>query len=141
MNKRHNITFWTDSFKLYFSLTAIVNYFWIKTFVSCIWRCNTFFWYSLLLQWTNFSIFRCNYLENSWNTKQFCNSFFSPKYVPPLKLVSAIFIKFLFFHQMIVLQKLSKMLFILSKKVFSFSRYSIFCISIFPSFSPCGPLL
>ena len=36
------------------------------------------------------------------------------------------FIKFLFFHQIIALQKLWKM-FISSKKVFLFSRYSIFC--------------
>ena len=37
------------------------------------------------------------------------------------------FIKFLFFHQMIGLQKLWKMFFISSKKLFSFSRYSNFC--------------
>ena len=53
----------------------------------------------------------------------------------PLKLVSAIFIKFLFFHQMIALQKLWKMLFISSKKLFSFSRYSFF---YFCSFLPVG---
>ena len=34
---------------------------------------------------------------------------------------------FLFFHQMITLQKLSKMLFISSKKPFLFWRYLIFC--------------
>ena len=39
-----------------------------------------------------------------------------------------------FFHQIIVLTKLWKMLFVSSKKLFSFSRYSKFCISIFPSF-------
>ena len=50
----------------------------------------------------------------------------------PLELVSAIFIKFLFFRQMIALHKLWKMLFISSKKLFSFSSYSIFCISSFP---------
>ena len=45
-----------------------------------------------------------------------------------LKLVSAIFLSnFYFFHQMIALQKLWKM-FISSKKVFLFSRYSIFVI-------------
>ena len=55
-----------------------------------------------------------------------------------LKLVSAIFIKFLLFHQMIALQKLWKML-ISSKMLFSFSRY--FCISVLPSFSACRPLL
>ena len=57
-----------------------------------------------------------------------------------LKLVSAIFIKFLFFHQMIARQKLWKMLFISSKN-FSFSRYSNFSISVLPSFSSCRPLL
>ena len=37
-----------------------------------------------------------------------------------LKFVSAIFIKFLFFHQMIALPKLCKMLFISSKKLEKF---------------------
>ena len=55
-----------------------------------------------------------------------------------LKLVSAIFIKFLFFHQMIALQKLRKMLFSSSKKLFSFSRYSIFVFLSFPLFLPVG---
>ena len=45
------------------------------------------------------------------------------------------------FHQMIALQRLRKMFFISSKKLFSFSRYSSFCTSVFPSFSPCKPLL
>ena len=43
-----------------------------------------------------------------------------------LKLVYAIFIKFLFFHQMIALKKICKMFLISSKKLFSFLRYSIF---------------
>ena len=43
------------------------------------------------------------------------------------------FTKFLFFHQMIALQKLRKMFFISPKKLFSFSRYSNFC-SFFPYF-------
>ena len=42
------------------------------------------------------------------------------------------FITFLFFHQMITLQKLWKMFFISSKKLFSFSRYLNFYF--FPSF-------
>ena len=46
-----------------------------------------------------------------------------------------------FVHQMIALQKLWKMLFISSKKLFSFSRYSNYCIFVLPSFSPCPPLL
>ena len=45
------------------------------------------------------------------------------------------------FHQMIALQKLWKMFFISSKKLFSFLRYLNFFISIFPSFSPCQPFL
>ena len=45
------------------------------------------------------------------------------------KLVSAIY----FFYQMIALQKLWQMHFILSKKLFSFSRYSNIC-DYFPSF-------
>ena len=50
--------------------------------------------------------------------------------VVSLKLVSdQIFIS----DQVIVLQKL-KMFFISSKKLFSFSRYSNFCISVFPFF-------
>ena len=47
-----------------------------------------------------------------------------------LKLVSAIFIKNLFLHKIIALQKL-----------FSFWRYSNFCISVLPLFSTCRPLL
>ena len=43
--------------------------------------------------------------------------------------------------EVIALQKLWKMLFISSKKLFLFSRYSIFCISVLPSFSTCPPLL
>ena len=48
---------------------------------------------------------------------------------------------FCIFHQTIALQKLWKMFFISSKKLFSFSRYSNFCIFILPCFSPCQPLL
>ena len=50
-----------------------------------------------------------------------------------LKLVFAIFINFLFFHEMIGLYKLWKMFFISSRKLFSFLRYSNFR-SFFPSF-------
>ena len=46
-----------------------------------------------------------------------------------------------FFDQMIALQKLWKMLLILSTKFFSFPRFSIFCISILPFFPICRPLL
>ena len=41
-----------------------------------------------------------------------------------------------FFHQMTALKWLRKMLFISSKKLFWLSRYSTFCISVFPYFCP-----
>ena len=43
---------------------------------------------------------------------------------------------FLFFHQMIALEKLWKVLFFSPKKLFSFSRYSDFCISLLSSVLP-----
>ena len=58
-----------------------------------------------------------------------------------LKLVSAVFYQIFIFHEMIALQKLWQMFFISPKKLFSFSRYSSFCIFFFPSFFPCQPLL
>ena len=51
-----------------------------------------------------------------------------------LKLVSAVFYQIFIFHQMIALQKLWKMFFISSKKLFSLLRYLNFCIFVFPSF-------
>ena len=51
-----------------------------------------------------------------------------------LKLLSAIFYQIFISHQNIAIQKLWKMLFISSKKLFSFSRCSDFCISVFSSF-------
>ena len=59
----------------------------------------------------------------------------------PSKLLSAIFYQICISHQLIALQKLCKRFFMSSKKLFSFSRYSFFCISVFSSFSPCQPLL
>ena len=58
-----------------------------------------------------------------------------------LKLVCAIFSQIFVFNQMIAYQKIWKMFFISSKKLFWLSRYSNFCISVFSSFSPCQPLL
>ena len=52
-----------------------------------------------------------------------------------LKLVSAIFYQISIFHW-IAFQKLWKIFFISSKKLFSFSRYSNFCNPVFPSFFP-----
>ena len=57
-----------------------------------------------------------------------------------LKLLSAFVYQMFIFHQMITLQKLWKMFFISPKKLFSFSRYSIFHIFVFLSFFPCQPL-
>ena len=53
-----------------------------------------------------------------------------------LKLVSAIFYQIFIFNQMIALEKLWKICFISSKKLFLFLRYSNFCIFVFPSFFP-----
>ena len=52
-----------------------------------------------------------------------------------LKLLSAIFIQFLFFNQ-IIAQNYEKCL-LFHLKSFSFSRYSNFCISVLPLFSAC----
>ena len=55
-----------------------------------------------------------------------------------LKLVSAIFIKSLFFHQMIALPKLWKMFFISSRKLFCSRDIQIFVFLSFPLFLPVG---
>ena len=57
-----------------------------------------------------------------------------------MRLLKLFFKKFIF-CQMIVFQKLWKIFFISSKNLFSFSRYSNFCIFAFPYFSPCQSLL
>ena len=53
-----------------------------------------------------------------------------------LKFVSAIFYQIFVFYQMPALQKQWKMFFTSSKKLFSFSRYSNFCIFVFSFFYP-----
>ena len=57
-----------------------------------------------------------------------------------LKLVSAVFYQIFTFHQMIALQKLWKMFFISSKKLFSFSRYSNVRYFRLPLFSPLSAI-
>ena len=57
-----------------------------------------------------------------------------------LKLVSAIFNQIFIFHQMIAFQKLWKIFFISSKNLFLISRYSNFCITVFPSFPPLSAI-
>ena len=58
-----------------------------------------------------------------------------------LKACVAIFYQIFIFYQMIGLQKLRKIFFISSKKLFSFLRYLKFCIFILPSFFSCQPFL
>ena len=59
-------------------------------------------------------------------------------HIQVLKLVSAIFIKLLFFNQMIALQKLWKNAFYLIKKaLFVLKLIRFFSISVLPSFTPC----
>ena len=53
-----------------------------------------------------------------------------------LKLASAIFYQIFIFHQIIALQKLWRISFISSKKLFSFLRYSIFVFRSSPLFFP-----
>ena len=79
-----------------------------------------------------------------WREKKnicFFNYFIGYIQLDYLKLVSTIFVNFLFFHQMIAPQKLWKMRFISSKKLLSFLRYSNFCIYVFSCFSAFWPLL
>ena len=63
-------------------------------------------------------------------------AFFGMEFDKYLKLVSVIFYQIFIFHQIITLQKLWNIFFISSEKLFSFSRYSNFCISALPSFFP-----
>ena len=81
----------------------------------------------------------------TWNNEKLCfAAYFKTEAVVrkcSLKLASAIFYQIVIFQQMIALQKLWKMFFISSKKLFSFSRYSNFCIFVSPSFFPCQSLL
>ena len=66
--------------------------------------------------------------------KKFMISPYSP--IPYwFKLVSTIFYQIFIFHQLIALQNW-KMFFILSKKLFLFLRYLIFCIFVLPLFFP-----
>ena len=57
------------------------------------------------------------------------------------KLVSVIFYQIFISDHTIALQKLRKMIFVSSKKLFSFLRNSNFCNSVFPSFSPSATVL
>ena len=75
----------------------------------------------------NKTLLLSNKLEITYITFNFSSATNQSGQVAVLKLVSAIFIKFLFFHQIIALQKLWKKFSILSKMLFSFSRYSNFC--------------
>ena len=104
-------------------LAQIFN--WKKTLISSrkriflLWTCDgsTFYWRQRKEWWL------CIYVEGL-----------------PIKVIQNLcplfFIKFLFFPQMIALQKLWKMFFISSKNLFSLSRYSSFCnfSSSFPKF-------
>ena len=83
--------------------------------------------------------FSCLYHES--NVTLFSSEVSSYAEKTSLIPVCAIFNQMFIFHQMLALQKLWKVFFISSKKLFLFSRYSIFCIFVFPPFFPCQPLL
>ena len=67
------------------------------------------------------------------NFRMFEHEMGVPQFLCFKACVCYFFIIFLFFHQMIALQKLRKVFFISSKKLFLYSRYSNFC-NFFPSF-------
>ena len=73
--------------------------------------------------------------KKSCSSQNYIISYYS---LSNLKLVSAIFIKFLLFHQMIALQKPWKMLFISSKSSFPSWDIQFFVILSFPIFLPVG---
>ena len=83
--------------------------------------------------------------QHRWNCNMMADYCWSLKRVSPdlvharksLKLVSTTFYQIFIFHQIIAFRKLWKMFFILSKKLFSFSRYSNLSIFVFPSFFLC----
>ena len=63
------------------------------------------------------------------------------QYSYSLKLVSSIFIKSLFLTTWQPFQNYEKYFLFHLTELFSLSRYSNFCICVFPSFSPCQPLV
>ena len=101
-------------------LRGISNKFWLSDLVLKL--CFSLLWVSLTnvlassLSWSSWCI-----------NRQFC----SETRPLNLKLVSAIFY---FFHQMIALQKLWKIIFISSKNLFLLSRYSFFLYFCTPPF-------
>ena len=146
-------------------LFMVSNFLWALTIIFSIFKKSrkTFFFYFTLIFYRNHGI-QFN-SEITWIETWICSTKFCliwcenhyqphwihlfiyiflkdliPSYFLNLKLVSTIFYQIFNFNQMLALQKLWKMLFISSKKLFSFSRYSHFCFSIFPSFSPYQPL-
>ena len=91
------------------------------------------------LKWTFFSTKK---VMRSARTKEMQWRCFLQKYhicrsVKQLKSCVGYFL----LHHLIAVKKLRKMLFISSKKLSSFSKYSSFCISLFLSFFSCQPLL
>ena len=90
-------------------------FFWIKNCCLLTWNLA-----NILITKKNFQRSNKNFLNVTWH----------------LKFVSATLYQIFIFHQMIALQKLRKMVFISSKKLFSFSRYSNFCMFLFPLFFP-----
>ena len=110
-----------------------------RFFITKVKYCLLFHCYLFLYSYLLFMYIPANLLacQRCWHIKINLSLLI---YLIKLKLVSAIFYQIFIYHQMIAFQKIWKMFFISSKKLFSFSRYSSFCIFIF-SFFPCQPLL
>ena len=87
-------------------------------------------------------MFRVNHITKSSLAPSYSTIFLEMKRKTfILKLVSAIFYQIFIFNQIIDLQKLWKMFFISSKKLFSLSRYSIFVFPSSPLFLPVSHCL
>ena len=121
---------------------AVIKTFHVSACFELLFKCLRWFRYFVNVQmffslnldisihFTNIIFFTCTH------SFVYCASYCSYS----LKLVSAIFYQIVILNQMIALQKLGKMFFISYKKLFSFLRYSNFCIFVFLSFSFCQPL-
>ena len=124
---------WKTGTKFFLPIMEGVSYWHCKL----VWKKLNLNFFVIMCWWINHFSFFCKKLPKmclSQNSNRCCLQNL-------LKACVRYFHQIFIFHQMIALQKLWKMLFISSKKLFSFSRYSIFCIFVLPSFSTCRPLL
>ena len=85
-----------------------------------------------------YNVFLSKNKDALWSIPKTCDTW-KKKHLK-MKFFSNFLKDFSFFHQRIALKYLQKMLFIWSKNLFLFSRYSNLCISVFPFF-PLSPIM